>query len=45
VKPVPSADGKRFLLIQDMKSSRSRPPAITVVQNWFAEFSAQQKKQ
>jgi serine/threonine-protein kinase len=38
-----SHDSKRFLFVQDLRRL-GRTPAITVVQNWFAEFSAQHKK-
>jgi Tol biopolymer transport system component len=33
-----SADGRRFLLVETIGGEDSRPPAIHVVEHWFAEF-------
>lgn len=35
---VPTADGERFLVVRDVDRGTTRPK-ITVVENWFAEFS------
>ncbi len=37
-------DGKRFVALREVTGHDSRPPAITVVQNWFAEFRNTGKK-
>lgn len=37
-----SLDGERFVLLRDVKEG-SAQPALTLVQNWFAEF-AQDKR-
>jgi hypothetical protein len=39
-----SADGTRFLTVQQVESSASSTPMLTVVENWFAEFKEKQKK-
>lgn len=39
-----SADGQRFLTVQQVESSTSSTPLLTVVENWFAEFKEKQKK-
>jgi Tol biopolymer transport system component len=39
-----SADGNRFLTVQQAESSTSSTPLLTVVENWFAEFKEKQKK-
>lgn len=31
-----TAEGKKFLVIRE--AAQSQPPAVVVVQNWFAEF-------
>jgi Tol biopolymer transport system component/predicted Ser/Thr protein kinase len=33
-----SADGQRFVLIGEVEGESSKPAAVRVVQNWFAEF-------
>jgi len=38
-----SADGNRFLMVQQVESS-AISPMLTVVENWFAEFKEKQKK-
>jgi hypothetical protein len=35
---APTADGERFLVVRDVDRGTTRPK-ITVVENWFAEFS------
>jgi len=37
-------DGKRLVAVREAASRENRPPAITVVQNWFAEFRQREKK-
>ncbi len=37
-------DGKRFVALREVTGRDSRTPAITVVQNWFAEFRNTGKK-
>jgi eukaryotic-like serine/threonine-protein kinase len=39
-----SADGNRFLTVQQVDSSASSMSLVTVVENWFAEFKEKQKK-
>ena len=39
-----SPDGKRFLVVQPASGGDSRTPAITVVENWYAEFKSRDKK-
>jgi Tol biopolymer transport system component len=34
-----TADGQRFIMLQSVRDEGAAPPAIIVVQNWFAEFS------
>jgi Tol biopolymer transport system component len=33
-----TADGQRFIMLQQVRDKNATPPAIVVVQNWFAEF-------
>ena len=33
-----SADGQKFVLVERLEGEAGKPPAIHVVQNWFAEF-------
>ena len=33
-----SPDGTRFLMVQQTQAEGQRPPAVAVVQNWYAEF-------
>ena len=33
-----SGDGTRLLMVQEVKTEEQRPPALAVVQSWFAEF-------
>ena len=37
-----SADGQKFVLPERLEGEAGKPPAIHVVQNWFAEFKDQQ---
>ena len=39
-----SADGNRFLTVQQVESSGSSTALLTVVENWFAEFKDKQKR-
>jgi Tol biopolymer transport system component len=41
-----SGDGQKFVLVQPVAQERNkvRDPAITVVENWFAEFKEKEKK-
>jgi serine/threonine-protein kinase len=39
-----SADGNRFLVVQQVEKSGSSTPLLTVVENWFVEFKDKQKK-
>jgi Tol biopolymer transport system component/tRNA A-37 threonylcarbamoyl transferase component Bud32 len=39
-----SADGNRFLTVQQVETSATSTPLLTVVENWFAEFKDKQKK-
>ncbi|PWT92911.1 MAG: hypothetical protein C5B55_05465 [Blastocatellia bacterium] len=39
-----SADGNRFLAVQQVAKAESSTPLLTVVENWFAEFRDKQKK-
>jgi Tol biopolymer transport system component len=39
-----SADGNRFLAVQQVEKARSSTPLLTLVENWFVEFKAKQKK-
>jgi hypothetical protein len=41
-----SGDGQKFVLVQQVAQERgkNREPAITVVENWFAEFKDKDKK-
>lgn len=38
-----SADGNRFLAVQQVERSGSSLPLLTVVENWFVEFQQKQK--
>ena len=33
-----SADGQRFVVVENLEPVEAEPPSIRVVQNWFAEF-------
>jgi len=33
-----SPDGKRLLMVREVANTDGRPPALAIVQNWFAEF-------
>lgn len=33
-----SPDGKRLLMVREVRDDDGRGPALAVVQNWFAEF-------
>ena len=37
-------DGKRFVVVQDAAGRDNKTPAITVIQNWFAEFKNKEKR-
>jgi Tol biopolymer transport system component len=39
-----SADGNRFLAVQQVEKAGSSTPLLTLVENWFVEFKAKQKK-
>jgi hypothetical protein len=38
-----SADGKRFLMIEQVQGDEAKAPAIHIVQNWFEEFRQRQR--
>jgi hypothetical protein len=38
-----SADGKRFLLVEQVQDGETKAPAIRIVQNWFEEFRDRQR--
>ena len=38
-----SADGNRFLAVQQVERIGSSLPLLTVVENWFVEFQQKQK--
>jgi serine/threonine protein kinase len=39
-----SADGNRFLTVQQVEKAGSSTPLLTLVENWFVEFKAKEKK-
>jgi hypothetical protein len=38
-----SADGKRFLMTEQVQGDEAKAPAIHIVQNWFEEFRQRQR--
>jgi serine/threonine protein kinase len=38
-----SSDGQRFVMVETLGTEEDKPPAIHVVQNWFAEFRDRQE--
>ena len=38
-----SADGQRFVVIEDVEDENAKRPSIHIVQNWFAEFRGREQ--